>query len=169
MNDTFEAADFVLALVLDSIPSAVALCSFFDINTREMVVVRQAVSPGFAALPNVLTARASEFTPLIAKTMRAGRSVVVPAADCGVFSEDPRWRALGHAPKSAISTPIAAGGRYLGLLEVADPLDEAPFTEADGHALTYIGGQFSEHLAQREIDLTPERIRRPKLNQLARR
>ncbi len=169
LNDTLEAADFALALVLDSIPSAVALCSFFDINTREMVVVRQAVSPAFTSLPNVLTLRASEFTPLIAKTMRAGRSLVVPASDCGIFSEDARWRALGHTPRSAISTPVAAGGRYLGLIEVADPLDDAPFTEADGHALTYIGGQFSEYLAQREIDVTPERILRPKLNQLARR
>jgi hypothetical protein len=169
LNDTLEAADFALALVLDSIPSTVALCSFFDINTREMVVVRQAVSPAFTSLPNVLTLRASEFTPLIAKTMRAGRSLVVPASDCGIFAEDARWRALGHAPRSAISTPVAAGGRYLGLIEVADPLDDSPFTEADGHALTYIGGQFSEYLAQREIDVTPERILRPKLNQLARR
>lgn len=169
LNDILEGADFVLALALDSIPSAVALCSFFDINAREMVVVRQAVTPAFKGLPNVLNTRASEFTPLIARTMRSGRSLVVQAADTGVFTEDARWRALGVTPKSAISTPVSAGGRYLGLIEVADPLDDAPFTEADGHALTYIGQQFSEYLAQREIDVTPERILRPKLGQLARR
>ncbi len=169
LNDTLEGAEFVLALVLDSIPSAVALCSFFDINTRELVVVRQAVSPAFTALPNAIATRASEFTPQIARTMRSGRSLVVPAAESGIFSEDPRWRTLGVTPKSAITTAVVAGGRYLGMIEVADPLDGAPFTESDGHALTYIGGQFSEYLAQREIDVTSERILRPKLKELARR
>ena len=169
LSDPLEGADFVLALVLDTIPSAVALCSFFDINTREMVVVRQAVNPSFAKLPNVLNSRAAEFAPLIAKSMRAGRSVVVASADRGVFTEDARWRALGVTPESAVSAPVAAGGRYLGLIEVADPIDGAPFTETDGHALTYIGEQFSEYLAQREVDLTPERILRPKLTQMARR
>jgi hypothetical protein len=75
---------------------------------------------------------------------------------------------IGITPNSVITTGVVASGRYLGLIEVADPIDGAPFTESDGHALTYIGQQFSEYLAQREIDLSSERILRPKLAQARR-
>ena len=45
LRDSLEGADFVLALVMDKLPSAVALVHFYDINAREFVVVR-AVGPG---------------------------------------------------------------------------------------------------------------------------
>ncbi|NUO52667.1 MAG: hypothetical protein HOV80_27790 [Polyangiaceae bacterium] len=168
LSDTLDGADFVLALILDSIPSTIALCSFFDINTRELVVVRQGVTPAFSSLPNALGTRATEFAPLIARSMRAGRSLVLGSGDLGALGDDPRWRMIGISPQSVITTGVVASGRYLGLIEVADPIDGAPFTESDGHALTYIGQQFSEYLAQREIDLSSERILRPKLAQARR-
>jgi GAF domain-containing protein len=170
LTDPLDGSEFVLNLVLESIPSAVALVSFFDINAREFVVVRQGVSVAAGtqpSIPNVLLARASEFTPLLARAMRSRRAVVVSGTDVDAIHEDGRWRALGVAPRSLVVAPAISGGRYLGIVEVADPLDGAPFTEGDGHALSYIGEQFAEFLAQRELDLDRERITRPKLNQLA--
>jgi hypothetical protein len=55
------------------------------------------------------------------------------------------------------------------LLELADADDGRPFTEGDGHAVTYIAEQFAEFLSQREVVTDSERVSRPRLSQLARR
>jgi GAF domain-containing protein len=170
VHDPLDAAEFVADLVLDGIPSLAVLVSFFDINTREFVVVRQAVTRGAGEdLPNVVLTRASEFTPSIARTMRGGRSVVAMGAECVAVTTDPRWSALGIVPAAMISTPVELGGRFLGLVELCNPLDGGALRESDGHALTYIGEQFAEYLAQRETSVDPDYVRRPKLAQLARR
>ncbi len=167
VNDALEGADFVIDLVFDSIPSRAVLVSFFDINAREFVVVRQAI--GGDALGSAVLSRTSERTSLVARSMRAARAQVVSAGAADAVEGDGRFQALGLAPESLVCAPVLAGGRYLGLIEVADPLDGRPFTDSDGHALTYIGEQFAEFLAQREVLLDPERVRRPRLSQLARR
>lgn len=165
--DSLEAAEFVLDLVHSSIPSLVVLVSFFDINSREMLVVRQSIVASEEPLPSVVLSRASERTDLIARTMRTGRALVLKAPETDVVASDVRWRTLGVAPTSLISTPVLAGGRYLGLIEVANPVDGRPFTPGDGHALTYIGEQFGEYLSHHEPVLDPDRITRPKLAHLA--
>jgi len=170
VHDALEGADFILDLVFESIPNTCTLISFFDINTREFVVVRQGVAASAAdLLPSVLLGRTSEFTGLVQRTMRAGRATVLSAPATDIVAEDARFRSLRLAPQSLVCAPIVAGGRYLGLIEVLDPLDGAPFTDGDGHALTYIGEQFAEFLAQRDLLLDPERVTRPRLSQLPRR
>ena len=170
VHDPLEGAEFVADLVLESIPSLAVLVSFFDINTREFVVVRQAVTKGAGEdLPNVVLTRASEFTPAIARAMRGGRSVVAVGAECVAVTTDPRWSALGIVPTAMVSAPVEFGGRFLGLIELCNPLDGGPLRESDGHALTYVGEQFAEYLSQREISVDPDYVRRPKLAQLARR
>jgi hypothetical protein len=49
-------------------------------------------------------------------------------------------------------------GRFLGAIELLDPIDGAPFTDDEGHALSYIGEQFGEFVASRGVLLDPERI-----------
>lgn len=170
LRDCLEGAEFVLDLVFESIPSLVALVSLYDINAREYVVVRQAmIATEVEPLPSILLTRTSEFTPHVASTMRAGRTRILYAPETETVAQDARWRALGVVPTTLAIAPVIAAGRYLGLVEVANPLDGVPYSEGDGHALTYIGEQFAEFLAQREIILDPEHVLRPKLAQLARR
>jgi GAF domain-containing protein len=170
LTEPLEATEFVLDLLLESIPSAVALVSFFDINTREFVVVRQAIAAPLAAtVPSVILQRVAERSALVTRTMRGGRAVIVNASIADALGQDARWGAIGLELESFACVPVEHGGRYLGLLEVANPIDQAPFTEGDGHALTYIGEQFSEYLAQREIEIDPERVLRPKLAHVAKR
>ncbi|MBK6518146.1 MAG: GAF domain-containing protein [Polyangiaceae bacterium] len=170
VRDVLEGAEFIQDLVYESIPSAVVLVSFFDINTREFVVVRQASTAREGdGLGSAVLRRASEFSGAIAQTMRSGRTTLLNGNAAAALSADARWQATGLAPASVAITPVAAGGRYLGLIEVADPLDGAPFTEGDGHALKYIGEQLAEFLAQRELVLDEASVLKPKLAQLARR
>ncbi|NUP09822.1 MAG: hypothetical protein HOW73_27565 [Polyangiaceae bacterium] len=170
VRDPLEGAEFIIDLVFESIPSVVVLVSFFDINTREFVVVRQGmVQTEGEPLPTIVLRRASEFADLIAATMRSGRTSVVHTPNTEAVQNDPRWRALGIVPSSLACTPVIAGGRFLGLIEAANPVDGAPFTEGDGHALTYIGEQFAEFLSQRELVVDEATVLKPKLAHLARR
>ncbi|WP_233562503.1 GAF domain-containing protein, partial [Sorangium cellulosum] len=149
LQDTLAGADFILALALDKIPCALGLVSLFDINRREFVVVRQ--HGGKTAL---LT-RLSERAPLALAAMRSRRAVVVPDVSSDERVMDDRWKATGVELRSVVCAPVELAGRYLGLLEIANPLDGKPFSESDGNALTYIGQQFAEFVGARGVVTEP--------------
>jgi hypothetical protein len=153
LNDSIEGAEFILKLTLAKIPSAVGLVSLFDINRREFVLVRQ--TGGQIAL----LARLSERAPVAQAAMRSRAAVVVAdvAADSR-FAGDERWRQIGVEPRSLICAPAELGGRYLGLIEIADPLDGGRYTEAEGNALTYIGQQLAEFVSDRGVIVEPDLV-----------
>jgi GAF domain-containing protein len=154
LPDALAGADFVLRLMLDKLPSAVALVHFYDIDAREFVVVR-AVGVGAA---KVMQLRTNEKEPLIAEAMHKRRAVVLDDATGDSRAQNGRWALIGDPPRSLVCAPVEEGGRFLGLLELTNPLDGQPFHEGDGHAITYIGEQFAEFLAARGVVLDPERI-----------
>ncbi|KYF83689.1 hypothetical protein BE11_31220, partial [Sorangium cellulosum] len=149
LQDTLAGADFILSLTLDKIPCALGLVSLFDINRREFVVVRQ--HGGKTAL---LT-RLSERAPLALAAMRSRRAVVVPDVSSDERVMDERWKATGVELRSVVCAPVELAGRYLGLLEIANPIDGKPFSESDGNALTYIGQQFAEFVGARGVVTEP--------------
>jgi hypothetical protein len=75
---------------------------------------------------------------------------------------DDRFRAVGVEIRSLLSAPVELGGRYLGLIEIANPLDGVAFSEGDGNAVTYIGQQFAEFVAQHGAILDRDAILAPK-------
>jgi GAF domain-containing protein len=154
LPDALAGADFVVSLMLDKLPSASALVHFYDIDAREFVVVR-AVGAGAA---KVMQIRTNEKEPLIAEAMRKRRAVVIDDATGDPRAQNGRWALVGDAPRTLVCAPVEQGGRFLGLLELSNPLDGQPFREGDGHAITYIGEQFAEFLAARGVILDPERI-----------
>lgn len=153
LRDSLEGADFILALVMEKLPSAVGLVHFYDINSREFVVVR-AVGPGAA---KALQIRTNEKDPLIAEAMGSRRAVVITDATTDPRGQNGRWALIGSC-RSLVCAPVEQGGRFLGLLELSNPRDGGVFQEGDGHALTYMGEQFAEFLATRGIVLDPDRI-----------
>ncbi|WP_437877000.1 GAF domain-containing protein [Sorangium sp. So ce513] len=149
LQDTLAGADFILALTVEKIPCALGLVSLFDINRREFVVVRQHGGKG------ALLTRLSERAPLALAAMRSRRAVVVPDAASDERVMDDRWKAAGAELRSVVCAPVELAGRYLGLLEIANPLDGKPFSESDGNALTYIGQQFAEFVGARGVVIEP--------------
>ena len=75
-------------------------------------------------------------------------------------AEGERWKLIGTEPRSLICAPVDVPGRPLGLIEVINPRDGSSYTDGDGSALTYIGKQFAEYIAAREVVLDPERVSR---------
>jgi hypothetical protein len=154
LPDALAGADFVLALMLDKLPSAAALVHFYDIDSREFVVVR---AYG-AGATKAMQVRTNEKEPLVAEAMGKRRAVVLDNAAGDMRAQNGRWSLVGDPPRSLICAPVEQGGRFLGLLELSNPIDGQPFREGDGHAVTYIGEQFAEFLAERGVILDPERI-----------
>ena len=153
--DALEAADFVLRLAMEMIPSRAALVHFYDINTREFIIA----SAVGASSPQLLLRRHNEGESLLSSAMRKRRAIVFPStADSEVLGIE-RFNLLGGA-KSLIISPVMKGGRFLGAIEVLNPNDGNPFTEHEGNALDYIAEQFAEFLAERGVVVDPERILR---------
>ena len=153
LRDAIEGADFCLTLALEKMPSQAGLVHLYDIDKREFVVTC-ARGPGAEQL---LLHRHPEGEPLLKAAMRKQRAtVVVDATKDGAGNAD-RYRALGGA-KSLVVAPVMLAGRFLGAIELVNPVDGAPFTDNEGHALSYIGEQFAEFVSTRGVLLDPERI-----------
>jgi hypothetical protein len=152
-RDSLEGAEFVLNLTLEKLPSEVGLVSLFDMNKREFVIVRQSGGPRRA-----LGARQAERAPLAITAMRKRHAIVVADAAEAEKAMDDRWRAIGVELKSLVCAPIELSGRFLGLIELANPIDGHAFNEGDGNALTYIGQQFAEFVAAHGVIVDQELI-----------
>ncbi|MCS6901072.1 MAG: hypothetical protein NZX77_15035 [Polyangiaceae bacterium] len=147
-----EGAHFVLSLAVEKIPCQVAICHLFDINRREFVITHVLGD----CRKDLLLRRTSEKEPLIQQVMRRRWAVVLQGGDERLGGE--RWKRLGQPVVSAVVAPVVLGGRFLGLLELVNPVDREPFAEGDSYALAYIGEQFAEFLGQRGLMLDPEAI-----------
>jgi len=156
MRGIDDGAEFVLAAVESVVPCDGVLIQVFDINKREFVVVR-AKGPG--AMPALLH-RTPDSDPFIQGVMRRAGSVAI--TDVGRESRllGARWTALGVEPRRALCGPVRLGGRYLGLVELANPLGDAPFHQTEQNAIDYVCEQFAQFLANRPIVLDADVILR---------
>ena len=153
LNDALEGAEFVLNLALEKLPCEAGMVSLYDIDKREYVVVRQAGGDKSAVL-----LRVPEKAPIPRKAMRSTQAVVLPKVKDGDLGSDKRWNEMGIKPRSLICAPVEKAGRYLGLLELANPHDGKAFNAGDGNAMSYIGQAFGEFLAERGVMLDPDAV-----------
>lgn len=153
LRDSLEGGDFCLQLANDMIPSHAGVVHSFDMNTREYVVT----SVAGANARGLLARRQPESDPILGAAMRARRAVVVPDAARSDAAGLERYRAVG-GPKSIIVAPVMWGGRALGAIELVNPLDDAPFREEEGHAMSYIAEQFAEFIGSHGLVVEKEKI-----------
>ena len=147
MRDVAAGAQFVLTVLDDVLPCEGVLIHVFDINTNHFVVVR-------AKGPNAKSAllqRMRDQDPLALSVMGSMQAVSFEGAENDPRFNGPRWQVVGVAPKLALCGPVQQGGRYLGLIELANPAGETPFHRTELNALDYICEQFAEFLSNRPI------------------
>jgi hypothetical protein len=154
LRDSIEGAEFVLALTLEKLPSEIGLISLFDINKREFVIVRQT-----GGKQRAVGQRQPEKAPIASTAMRKRHAVVVSDPGGAQRAHDDRFKLIGAEIRSLICAPVELGGRYLGLIELVNPLDGGVFSEGDGNAVTYIGQQFAEFAASRGVMIDPEQLK----------
>jgi GAF domain-containing protein len=147
VTDIVSGAQFVLSILEHMLPSEGVIVHVFDINTRHFVVLR-------AAGPNAhktLLHRTPDKEALFVDAMRRTRCLRFDDAQGSAHFEAGRWVQLGVSPKSALCGPVQQGGRYLGLIELANPLGGGRYHDSEANALDYICEQFADFVAARPI------------------
>jgi hypothetical protein len=162
LRDALEGGDFCLAVAMEKLPAEAGWVHLYDIDRREFVVT--SVRGGSASV--LVLRRHSEREKLLAEAMRGRKPVVIADATDAAAPDiaiAERFALVGGA-RSIIVAPVMQAGRFLGAIELVNPLDGLPFTETDGAAVAYIADQFAEFVAARGVVTDEERIaaRRPR-------
>jgi hypothetical protein len=145
MMDLVSGAEFVMRVLGDVIPCEAIVVHAFDLGRREFVVVRARGPNARAALLH----RTPDADPNVREVMRR-RSLTSNGASparSGAFEK------LGTEPRLVLAAGVRQGGRYLGLIELANPAGGTPFHEGEASALEYVCEQFAEFVASRPIVL----------------
>jgi GAF domain-containing protein len=130
-------------------PARGGIVHLYDIDHREYVITCAGGEGGEA----LLLTRSAENDPILSLAMRRRRSLVFADAQASAeVRATPRYTTLGGA-KSLVVAPVALGGRFLGAIELLNPIDDVPFTDDDGYALSYIAEQLASFVGSRGIFL----------------
>jgi hypothetical protein len=152
-RDAIEGGDYCLALAMAKLPCTAAIFHQYDIDRREFLVT---CARG-AGAGELLLRRHPESDRLLSSAARRRRAIVLADATQGEAASVERYLAVGGA-RSVIVAPVVQSGRYLGAIELVNPTDGQPFTEADGNAIMYMAEQLAEFIAARGVVIDPERI-----------
>jgi hypothetical protein len=147
LPDLISGAEFVMKVLHGALPCELTLVHVFDINTRQFVVVR-ASGPGSDKL---LLHRTADADPVLSAAMHRRRSLRADHAAGDPRYASGRWQLSGVQPRHAACGAVQQHGRYLGALELANPLGNVPFSENELNALDYICEQFAGFVASRPI------------------
>lgn len=148
MMDLVSGADFVVRVLSELIPCEGTVVHAFDLAKHEFVVIR-ARGP---KQRDALLHRTSDADPLVHAVMRR-RSLATNGSSpthSGAFEK------LGVEPRAVLAGAARQGGRYLGIIELANPQGGAPFHEGEANALEYVCEQFAEFVSQRPVVLDPD-------------
>jgi hypothetical protein len=152
MADIVSGADYVLNVLYDVIPCEGMVVHVLDLGRREFVVVR-AHGPGAR---EALLFRTPDSDPLVAQVMRQ-RSVV---SNGSAPQHSGAFERLGVHAHQVLSSGARLGGRYLGFIELANPLGGTPFHQNEANALEYVCEQFAEFVAGRPVVLDEDMVLR---------
>jgi GAF domain-containing protein len=152
MPDLVTGSDYVVQALSALLPTEIVLVHVFDINAREFVVVRAAGPGGKKALLH----RTPDTEPLFRQALRRTRTLHIERLDGDARFSAPRYQGLDVTLRSALCGPVQHGGRYLGIIELLNPITSDPFYESEINALDYICDQFADFVANRPIVLDHE-------------
>jgi hypothetical protein len=154
MADLVSGAEFVLHVLGELIPCEGIVIHVFDLDKRSFVVVR-------AHGPNVREAllhRTADDEPLVRGVMSRRGALVLDGAPDNVPPASSSLVKLGVTPRAVLCGAARLGGRYLGMIELANPAGGKPFHEGEANALDYVCEQFAEFVASRPIVLDADVI-----------
>lgn len=152
MRDVAAGAEYVLSVIDEVLPCEGVLIHVFDINTSHFVVVR-AKGPTASA---TLLQRMPDQDPFVLSVMRGSGSIAPPSPTGDLRYAGTRWQTAGVVPRELLCGPVKLGGRYLGLIELANPQGDAPFHASEKNALDYICEQFADFLSKKPIVLSAD-------------
>jgi hypothetical protein len=150
-NGVVAAANYLLDALAEVIPTDFAVAQVFDLNTRSFVVVRTR-GPG---LERALLESTLDTDPLISAVMHGRGAQAFNAAADERFQRG-RWKLAAAPLEHVLCGAARQGGRYLGLVELANPAGGTPFGANEINALDYACEQFAEFVATHPVVIDRE-------------
>jgi hypothetical protein len=154
MPDLIAGADYVTSVLVSVMPCEGLIVHVFDINTRNFVVVR-------AAGPHsteVLLHKTPDTFAHFRDAFRRGRAHTFTAEANDERIQRELWDRLGVQVQTALCGAVQQAGRYLGVIELANPVGGPPFHVGELNALDYICEQFADFVAQKPIILDADAV-----------
>ena len=151
-RDVVTGAEFIIEVLHELLPCEGVLLHVFDINKNEFVVVR-ATGPRFR---DTLLCRTADSDPLFREAFRRTSTVHLSDARREDRYRAEPWNKLGIEVREGLCGPVQQGGRYLGVIELANPAGGEPFSDSEINALDYICEQFADFIAKRPVVLDHE-------------
>lgn len=142
-----DGAQYILSSLTRSVPARGILVHIFDVEKRQLVLVR-ARGPKSQAM---LLTRTTPLGTHLEEALRRQETLKLTA--------DPDscthglWARLGIHLHHGLCTPVLESRRYLGAIELARESDEEAFSPTEVHALEYVAQQFADFLAKRSLHL----------------
>jgi hypothetical protein len=149
MADLISGAEFIVQVLGELIPCEAVAVHVYDLGKREFVVVR-AHGP---KARDVLLHRTADAEPLIRDIMSRRSATILDGAPANPPPASSSLSKLGIQPRAVLYGAARLGGRYLGLIELANPHGSEPFHANEANALDYVCEQFAEFVASRPIVL----------------
>ena len=144
--DALSAARFCLEALDGVIPCRASIAHVFDMSRRDFLVVQ---ARGEAAEAMVL-GRHSASDPLLSAAMPTGEPLVwsnprgVQAAGLDRFAEL-------DGVKTVLACPVVSGPRWLGAIELVDPIHGARFRKEDILGARYASSRYADFLASHGV------------------
>jgi GAF domain-containing protein len=151
LDDVREGAAFLSHVLEEKMRPATVLVHVYDINSRHFVVMN-ASGLRAAALVDYAT---PEDEPFVVEIMKEDEATLVLQPGDDPRLSRGRWL-LAEPRRSVMCAPCAVEDRYLGLVELIDPIDGSEFDENDRNALTYAASAFAKFLDRRGIVLSED-------------
>jgi hypothetical protein len=143
LTTPIEGLDFVLSLLEDLVPSVASSALLYDINTDELRFAALR-GPGSEERKGDGVPRRSGL--LGAATLAPGAALLIDdVGGDGRYDPGVDGR-VGLEPRSMALVAVTHQGRLLGLLQLVDRADGAPFDRADANLLTYVAEKLGEFL-----------------------
>ena len=98
---------------------------------------------------DVIGTRATDGDPVLKHAGEKMQAVTIDARS-GAWFTGVRFHAVCPS-RQVLCAPVHYDGRQLGAIELIDPTRREAFTDADRHAMTYVGERFGEFLADRSL------------------
>ena len=136
------------------IPCEGIVVHVFDLSKHEFVVVRAHGPNPRAALLH----RTADGEPLVHGVMSRRGALVLDGAPTNLPPASGSLTKLGIEPRAVMCGAARLGGRYLGLIELANPAGGQPFHEGEANALDYVCEQFAEFVASKPIVLDADLV-----------
>lgn len=154
-SDALSAARFCLDALHRIIPCRVSVVHWFDISKRDFVVVHARGEESEA----MVLERSSHDDPLLRIAMQKVEPFAWEDLRRAPVTRLTRFSELGNVA-TALVCPLVAAPRWLGAIELVDPVDRAPFRTEDIKNARYVADRYTRFLKSHSQVVDVSRIAR---------